>query len=117
MHPLSSNHHAQSLNCIKISYYIDDGYTGTSFNHPAMQALLSLASEGRAGIIIVKYVSRPSYGCQDDPAQKGHWIVDEEAAPVEKRIFHLVLEGKGPHPEPERIHRLRLQLQNLPRKS
>ena len=43
-----------------------------------------------------QHISRPPYGYLNDPKQKGHWIVDEEAAPVVKRIFDLVLEGKGP---------------------
>ena len=155
---------------LNIRVFVDDGYTGTNFNRPAMQELLSLVSEGKVGIIIVKdmsrfgrdylevgrytelefpdhdirfiavndgvdsargdndftpvrnlfndfyakdtsrkvrsivkakgtsgkHIGRPPYGYLDDPAQKGHWILDEEAAPVVKRIFDLVLEGKGP---------------------
>ena len=43
-----------------------------------------------------QHIGRPPYGYLDDPTQKGHWILDEETAPVVKRIFDLVLEGKGP---------------------
>ena len=35
------------------------------------------------------------YGYKKDPADKGHWIIDEEAAAVVRRIFQLVIEGKG----------------------
>ena len=41
-----------------IRVFVDDGYTGTNFNRPAMQELLSLVSEGKVGIIIVKDMSR-----------------------------------------------------------
>ena len=35
------------------------------------------------------------YGYKKDPENKDHWIIDEEAATVVKRIFHLALEGYG----------------------
>jgi DNA invertase Pin-like site-specific DNA recombinase len=41
-----------------IRVFVDDGYTGTNFDRPAMQELLSLVSEGKVGIIIVKDMSR-----------------------------------------------------------
>lgn len=36
------------------------------------------------------------YGYRKDPENKKHWIVDEEAAGVVKKIFRLCLEGNGP---------------------
>jgi site-specific DNA recombinase len=36
------------------------------------------------------------YGFKKDPEEKHHWLVDEEAADVVRRIFHLSVEGKGP---------------------
>ena len=36
------------------------------------------------------------YGYKKDPEQKHHWLVDEEAAAVIRRIFRLSAEGKGP---------------------
>ena len=30
------------------------------------------------------------------PTDKDHWIIDEDAAPVVKRIFDLAIDGKGP---------------------
>lgn len=36
------------------------------------------------------------YGFKKDPGEKHHWLVDEEAADVVRRIFHLSAEGKGP---------------------
>ena len=36
------------------------------------------------------------YGFKKDLEEKHHWLVDEEAADVVHRIFHLSAEGKGP---------------------
>lgn len=36
------------------------------------------------------------YGYKKDPEVKHHWLVDEEAAAVVRRIFQLSVEGKGP---------------------
>lgn len=36
------------------------------------------------------------YGFKKDPEVKHHWLVDEEAAEVVRRIFRLSAEGKGP---------------------
>ena len=36
------------------------------------------------------------YGYQADPEDKNHWIVDEEAAAVVRRIYQLCVEGNGP---------------------
>ena len=38
----------------------------------------------------------PVYGYMKDPEDKERWIIDEEAAAVVRRIFRLVLDGKGP---------------------
>ncbi|MDR2532281.1 MAG: recombinase family protein [Oscillospiraceae bacterium] len=35
------------------------------------------------------------YGYIKDPNDKNHWLVDEEAAAVVKRIFSMTIEGKG----------------------
>ena len=41
-----------------IQVFIDDGYSGVSFNRPAFQELLSLVETGKVGIIITKDLSR-----------------------------------------------------------
>lgn len=38
----------------------------------------------------------PIYGYIKDPEDKNHWLVDEEAAEVVRRIFNLTIEGYGP---------------------
>ena len=43
-----------------------------------------------------KHLGKPTYGYRTDPADKDHWIIDEDAAPVVKRIFDLAIDGKGP---------------------
>ena len=43
-----------------------------------------------------KHLGKPPYGYRTDPADKEHWIIDEDAAPVVKRIFDLTIDGKGP---------------------
>ena len=37
------------------------------------------------------------YGYKKDPEQKGHLIIDEEAAEVVRRIYRMTIEGKGPY--------------------
>ena len=36
------------------------------------------------------------YGYKKDPEDKHHWIIDEETAPVVRRIFQMAVNGKGP---------------------
>ena len=40
--------------------------------------------------------TNPPYGYLKDPADKNHWIVDEEAATIVKEAFHLCMQGYGP---------------------
>lgn len=41
--------------------------------------------------------NNPPYGYIKDPNDKNHWIIDEDAAKVIKRIFQLTMEGAGPY--------------------
>ena len=163
--------YAQDHGYTNIRVLVDDGYTGTNFNRPAVQEGLELVKHGEVGCWIVKDMSRfgrdyltvgrytelifpsydvrfiavndgvdsehgdsdgftairnlfnewyprdtskkvrasmklrgtsgkhlgsPPYGYRRDPEDKEHWILDEEAAPVVKRIFDLCIAGKGP---------------------
>lgn len=163
--------YAQDHGYTNIRVLVDDGYTGTNFNRPAVQEGLELVKRGEVGCWIVKDMSRfgrdyltvgrytelifpsydvrfiavndgvdsehgdsdgftairnlfnewyprdtskkvrasmklrgtsgrhlgpPPYGYRRDPEDKEHWILDEEAAPVVKRIFDLCIAGKGP---------------------
>ena len=40
--------------------------------------------------------AKPPYGYIKDPQDKYHWIVDEEAAEVVKKVFNLCVKGLGP---------------------
>ena len=48
------------------------------------------------------------YGFLHDPADRQKWIVDEEAAKVIRRIFHLVIEGNGVYQIAEILERERV---------
>lgn len=37
------------------------------------------------------------YGYRKDPNDPSHWVIDEEAAEVVRRIFRLTIEGNGPY--------------------
>lgn len=50
-------------------------------------------AKGERGVPLTVHVP---YGYVKDPADKHHWIVDEEAAAVVKRIFDMCMEGRGP---------------------
>lgn len=39
----------------------------------------------------------PAYGYKLDPADKHHWIIDEEAAEVVREIYSLCMQGFGPN--------------------
>lgn len=51
-----------------------------------------LKARGTSG----KHMGKPPYGYRFDPADRNHWIIDEDAAPVVKRIFDLSIAGNGP---------------------
>ena len=54
---------------------------------------VSLRQRGTSG----KHMGKPPYGYRCDPEDKDHWLVDEEAAAVVRRIFRLAVEGHGPY--------------------
>ena len=39
-------------------FFVDDGYSGTNFDHPDWQRLISMVEDGRIGTVIVKDMSR-----------------------------------------------------------
>ena len=41
--------------------------------------------------------SSPPYGYLKDSEDKNKWVIDEEAAPIVRRIFRMTLEGYGPY--------------------
>ena len=51
-------HYAETHGFTNTRFFVDDGYTGTNFNRPAMQDMLSLVEAGQVSTIIVKDVRR-----------------------------------------------------------
>ena len=155
-----------------IQVFIDDGYSGVSFNRPDFQRLLEMMEQGKVSTLITKDLSRLGrnyievgnytemlfprwnvryiavndnydslysegnefapfknlfnewfardtskkiravvkakaergervstqipYGYKKDPDVKGHLLIDEETAPIVRRIFELCAQGMGP---------------------
>ena len=51
-----------------------------------------LQAKGKSG----KHMTNAAiYGYIKNPADKNHWLIDEEAAAVVRRIFRMTIEGKG----------------------
>ena len=64
--------------------------------------LRDLSRKQRAAIRVKGESGKPTtnqaiYGYKKDPNDKNHWLIDEEAAAVVRRIFRLTIEGKGPY--------------------
>lgn len=54
----------------------------------------TFAAKGRSG----KHVaSTTPYGYLKDPLDHNHWIIDEEAAKIVRRIFQMTIDGYGPY--------------------
>ena len=50
--------YAENNNFKNIKFFVDDGYSGTSFTRPAFMEIMELAEQGQIGTIIVKDHSR-----------------------------------------------------------
>ena len=50
--------YAENNNFKNINFFVDDGYSGTSFTRPAFMEIMELAEQGQIGTIIVKDHSR-----------------------------------------------------------
>ena len=78
-----SNEFAPFLNIMN-EYYVRDC---------SRKIKASIRMKGNSGKHLTSNVI---YGYQPDPEDKYHWIIDEEAAAVVRRIYQLCIEGNGP---------------------
>jgi DNA invertase Pin-like site-specific DNA recombinase len=53
-----------------------------------------IQAKGREGKPLT---NNPPYGYVKDPEDKNHWLIDEEAAAVVRRIFQMTVDGFGPY--------------------
>ena len=83
------------------SFYKDDGFTpfrnimNEWYARDTSRKIKStFKAKGESG----KYTgSSPPYGHIKDKDDKNQWIIDEKAAEIVRRIFHLTMDGKGPY--------------------
>lgn len=90
---------------IAIGNGIDSEDPGTSEFAPFINImsewyLRDLSRKQRAAIKVKGESGKPTtnqaiYGYKKDPSDKYHWLVDEEAAAVVRRIYQLAIEGHG----------------------
>ena len=90
---------------IAIGNGIDSEDPGTSEFAPFINImsewyLRDLSRKQRAAIKVKGESGKPTtnqaiYGYKKDPGDKYHWLVDEEAAAVVRRIYRLAIEGHG----------------------
>jgi len=57
--------------------------------------------------------SAPPYGYLKDPEDKDHWIIDEEAAEVVRRMFRMTLEGMGPYQICQQFEKEQIEIPGL----
>ncbi len=64
--------------------------------------LRDLSRKQKAAIRVKGESGKPTtnsaiYGYKKDPNDKNHWLIDDEAAAVVRRIFQLTIDGHGPY--------------------
>ena len=97
----------QGVRFIAIGNGIDSSDPGSSEFAPFVNImsewyLRDLSRKQRTAIRVKGESGKPTtncaiYGYRKDPNDKYHWLIDEEAAVVVRRIFQLTIEGHGPY--------------------
>ena len=92
---------------IAVSNGIDSNDPSTNEFAPIMNIMnewyiRDLSRKQRTAIRVKGESGKPTsnqaiYGYKKDPDNKYHWLIDEEAAAVVRRIFQLTIEGHGPY--------------------
>ena len=94
-------------NMIIVDYYVDDGYTGTTFDRPGFQEMMKDISDGRINTIIVKDLSRLGrYSLE-----VGKYI--EEIFPIYNIRIIAINDNVDSFKRPESINDLMVPIKNL----
>ena len=96
----------QDIRFIAIGNNIDSNDQSTTdiapfFNIMSEFYLRDMSKKQRAAYKARGLAGKPTtnqaiYGYRKDPADKHHWLIDEEAAEVVRRIFQMAVNGDGP---------------------
>lgn len=96
----------QDIRFIAIGNNIDSNDQSTTdiapfFNIMSEFYLRDMSKKQRAAYKARGLAGKPTtnqaiYGYRKDPADKHHWLIDEEAAQVVRRIFQMAVNGDGP---------------------
>ena len=94
-------------NMIIVDYYVDDGYTGTTFDRPGFQEMMKDISDGRINTIIVKDLSRLGR----NSLEVGKYI--EEIFPIYNIRIIAINDNVDSFKRPESINDLMVPIKNL----
>ena len=94
-------------NIVIVEYYVDDGYTGTNFDRPGFQDMLSDIKSGRINTIIVKDLSRLGRNY----IEVGKYI--EEVFPIYDLRIIAINDNVDSYLNPESINSLIIPIKNL----
>ena len=90
-----------------VDYYVDDGYTGTTFDRPGFQEMMKDISDGRINTIIVKDLSRLGR----NSLEVGKYI--EEIFPLYNIRIIAINDNVDSFKRPESINDLMVPIKNL----
>lgn len=90
-----------------VDYYVDDGYTGTTFDRPGFQEMMKDISDGRINTIIVKDLSRLGR----NSLEVGKYI--EEIFPIYNIRIIAINDNVDSFKRPESINDLMVPIKNL----
>lgn len=98
---------SKEKNMTIVDYYVDDGYTGTTFDRPGFQEMMKDISDGRINTIIVKDLSRLGR----NSLEVGKYI--EEIFPIYNIRIIAINDNVDSFKRPESINDLMVPIKNL----
>ena len=102
-----NNFISKENNMTIVDYYVDDGYTGTTFDRPGFQEMMKDISDGRINTIIVKDLSRLGR----NSLEVGKYI--EEIFPIYNIRIIAINDNVDSFKRPESINDLMVPIKNL----